>query len=105
MMNRRTRKPPASTINGTASHHEIPLRKWMPHHNATYGISVLVSCHKPRGTEGFWYFATIAFHAGAWDAPSVPAFELIMVVSNQTSVPFRFIPAATELPVSGSPIP
>src|SRR5690348_882714 len=102
MMNNRTRKPPASTIKGTASHQETPITKWIAHHSPRYGISVVVSCHNPRGTEGFWYLATISFHAGARDAPSFSVFKLVMVYLMQFL--FRQIHSGTSANARPAPL-
>src|ERR1035441_6088753 len=64
MMNIRIRNPPASTASGTASHQDTFTAKYIRHHSATYGTRVSRTCHMADHQTGFWYLATMSFHAG-----------------------------------------
>jgi hypothetical protein len=71
MMKARTRKAPARTAKGTASHQDTPTLRYIKYHKAAEGTSVLAICHTLRPTDGFWYRATIGFQSEI--SPRLPA--------------------------------
>ena len=74
MMNTRTSSAPASTANGKTSHHEMVRHKYIRYHRNAYGAMVSIICQAARHRDGFWYLATIAFHAALFSIGSLEMF-------------------------------
>src|SRR4051812_43407136 len=87
MMNARTRMAPAIIASGIVSHHEIDMVKYITTHRPIKGTKVLRSCQTARGTEGFWYRATICFQFAASEALSLPV-KFALFITNKP--PLRF---------------
>src|ERR1017187_5608336 len=90
MMNTRTRNPPARIASGTTSHHDTGRQRCIRYQSAPYGTTVLMICHNARPSEGFWYSATIAFHAAlsAWGWAGIELKSFVIKAHRQLNPDF-----------------